>query len=110
MWPNPLETAGLVTFTEEIPNGKLRFLCSEMTSTKVTFWAKTAGSKIFFFYFINSENVEEFQLVECQFEQNCHFNSRLGCIYVKISPYYVWSHIRSTNSILVIFTLIVDMN
>ena len=28
MWPNPHETADLVTFTEEIPNGKLRFLCS----------------------------------------------------------------------------------
>ena len=28
MWPNPRETADLVTFTEEIPNGKLHFLCS----------------------------------------------------------------------------------
>ena len=27
-WPNPLETADLVTFTEEILNGKLHFLCS----------------------------------------------------------------------------------
>ena len=25
MWPNPKETADLVTFTEEILNGKLRF-------------------------------------------------------------------------------------
>ena len=29
MWPNPQETADLVTFTEEILNGKLHFLCSE---------------------------------------------------------------------------------
>ena len=29
MWPNPLETPDLVTFTEEILNGKLHFLCSE---------------------------------------------------------------------------------
>ena len=29
MWPNPKETADLVTFTEEIHNGKLHFLCSE---------------------------------------------------------------------------------
>ena len=29
MWPNPQETADLVTFTEEILNGKLSFLCSE---------------------------------------------------------------------------------
>ena len=28
MWPNPLETANLVKFTEEILNGKLIFLCS----------------------------------------------------------------------------------
>ena len=28
MWPNPHETTDLVTFTEEILNGKLRFLCS----------------------------------------------------------------------------------
>ena len=28
MWPNPHETADLVTFTEEILNGKLHFLCN----------------------------------------------------------------------------------
>ena len=28
MWPNRQETADLVTFTEEILNGKLHFLCS----------------------------------------------------------------------------------
>ena len=28
MWPNPQETADLVTFTEEIFNGKLDVLCS----------------------------------------------------------------------------------
>ena len=29
MWPNPQETADLVTFTEQILNGKLHFLCSD---------------------------------------------------------------------------------
>ena len=29
MWPNPQKTAGLVTFTEEILNGKLHFLYGE---------------------------------------------------------------------------------
>ena len=29
MWPNPQFPANLVTFTEEILNGKLQFLCSE---------------------------------------------------------------------------------
>ena len=28
MWPNPQETADLVTFTEEILDGKLHFLCT----------------------------------------------------------------------------------
>ena len=28
MWPNPQETADLVTFTEEILNEKFHFLCS----------------------------------------------------------------------------------
>ena len=31
MWPNPQETADLVTFTEEILNGKLHFLYSDDT-------------------------------------------------------------------------------
>ena len=30
MWPNPQEIADLVTFTEEIVNGKLHFLYSAM--------------------------------------------------------------------------------
>ena len=41
MWPNPQENADLLTFTEEILNGKLHFLCSEFFSTdwKVTYYA-----------------------------------------------------------------------
>ena len=30
MWPNPQETADLVTFNEEIHNGKLHILCSAL--------------------------------------------------------------------------------
>ena len=32
MWPNSQETADLVTFTEEILDGKLYFLCSECSA------------------------------------------------------------------------------
>ena len=32
MWLNPQETADLVSFTEEILNGKLHFLCSDYTT------------------------------------------------------------------------------
>ena len=40
MWPNQQETADLVTFTEEILNGKLNFLCSESTLTKLDILVK----------------------------------------------------------------------
>ena len=36
MWPNPQFPADLVTFTEEILNGKLHFLCS-VYDTQLTF-------------------------------------------------------------------------
>ena len=35
MWPNPQETADLVTFTEEILNEKLHFLCSVLQEEKL---------------------------------------------------------------------------
>ena len=37
MWPNPLFPVDLVTFTEEIPNGKLHFLCSESSGLLILF-------------------------------------------------------------------------
>ena len=36
MWSNPQETADLVTFTEEIFNRKLHFLCSDYQKEKNT--------------------------------------------------------------------------
>ena len=35
MWPNPLETADLVTFTELILNGTRHFLCSDWVIVEV---------------------------------------------------------------------------
>ena len=35
MWPNPQVTADLVTFTEEILNRKLHFLCSDKNAMPV---------------------------------------------------------------------------
>ena len=51
MWPNPRFPADLVTFTEEILNGKL-FLCSGekiRTRKKHTFYAVYCSSKDFIF-------------------------------------------------------------
>ena len=39
MWPNPQETVYLATFTEEILNGKLHFLCSDMWEYSHIFYA-----------------------------------------------------------------------
>ena len=33
MWPNPLKTADLVTFTDEVLNEKLQFLRSEISNS-----------------------------------------------------------------------------
>ena len=41
MWTNLQETADLVTLNEEILNGKLHFLCSEIQKiVEVKFWVK----------------------------------------------------------------------
>ena len=51
MWPNPQETAGLVTFTEEILNGKLNFFAVTWisfdlyTAKKLKFFIKDFFSK-----------------------------------------------------------------
>ena len=44
MWPNPQEIVDLITFTEEILNGKLHFLCSVGSG----FWSQNYdGSRVF---------------------------------------------------------------
>ena len=50
MWPNLQETADLVTFTEEILNGKLLFLGSETYFKKIhKIHNRTPAAYIFFF-------------------------------------------------------------
>ena len=46
MWPNPQETADLVTFTEEILNGKFYYLCSGYDTAKKGQASFTAGTII----------------------------------------------------------------
>ena len=38
MWPNPHVPADLITFTEEILNGKLHFLCSVVRAWMMLWW------------------------------------------------------------------------
>ena len=51
MWPNPLETAGLITFTEKILNGKLHFLCGECFVP----WFSGSYSQVFLTHFMPPE-------------------------------------------------------
>ena len=44
MWPNPQFSADLVTFTEEILNGKLHFLCSDLAIIKICDHSKVIES------------------------------------------------------------------
>ena len=43
MWPNPQETADLITLTEEILDGKLHFLCSVGVSNNCGVWSNEVG-------------------------------------------------------------------
>ena len=44
MWPNPEESADLVTFTEEILNGKIHFLCSVLLDLNCGVFIDPKGS------------------------------------------------------------------
>ena len=53
MWPNPQETAGLITFAEENFNGKIHFLCTEITTfinhaDLITFTEEILNGKLHF--------------------------------------------------------------
>ena len=60
MWPNPLETADLITFTEEILNGKLQFLYSDrVLSTPLKFIFQLAISALQILRFTKSCDVSQ---------------------------------------------------
>ena len=59
MWPNPQFPADLVTFTEEILNGKRHFLCSDVRYKiyrVVTFTPKQLTSEVNHSRIIDSDN------------------------------------------------------
>ena len=63
MWPNPQETVDLVTFTEEILNGKFHFLCSDSSGfiIVVLFFA------FFFLHKRKNKLLYQFTTQECKF-------------------------------------------
>ena len=55
MWPNPRETADLVTFTEEFLNGKLHFLCSDWNFVEISdLVLKTIYDKLHFIPYVKN--------------------------------------------------------
>ena len=55
MWPNPQFPGNLVTFTEEILNGKLHFLCSGRSLKSVRFhkdYSPESFRKFIDFYYV----------------------------------------------------------
>ena len=57
MWPNPQETADLITFIENILNGKLHFLCIE--TPLGYFYCMKVGVKVFPKCFTVSKNIRK---------------------------------------------------
>ena len=86
MWPNPQFPADLVTFTEEILNGKLHFLCSKRQKNLVV---KLKQLKVEFRCFDNydysltSSRVNDILLIKLHL---CLFNNLLGT-FLKVRNY-----------------------
>ena len=57
MWPNPQETGDLVTFTEEILNRKLHFLCSVQQDLKCLWKREQESSHFCIIALIPSQSV-----------------------------------------------------
>ena len=60
MRPNPQETVDLVTFTEEILNGKIQFLCSVEYKGKTKKWTLEKDEENGYFTIFSSSNKKEY--------------------------------------------------
>ena len=81
MWPNPLETVDLVTFTEETFHGKLHILCSELIEChedKKVGWFFGPLGILIFPVFIYSTNLILWKSFFAQYESRSMF-SKLKC-------------------------------
>ena len=63
MWPNPQFPADMVTFTEEIINGKLHFLCSEFF---LFFLTAFLDELLFWTFFLKKGQVYWFKFINVQ--------------------------------------------
>ena len=70
MWPNLQETADLVTFTEEILNGKLHFFVQCIS--RATF------QKFCFFFIVNFEHISHLFLIFLLLTLNKQMSTKMG--------------------------------
>ena len=76
MWPNLQKTADLVTFTEEILNGKLYILCSDLWMNSLKFYAT-------YFYCMPSWGLSQLPKLSCR---QLAFTSSKGFLKNKKRP------------------------
>ena len=82
MRPNPHETVDLVTFTEEILNGKLHFLCSVLkVNNKET---NNAKKTIVYCLYVRCEEVLD------QFKYVTHFRPIFAFYIANIVLHFIW--------------------
>ena len=69
MWSNPQEASDLVTFTEAVFNGKLRFLCGVVTGPKQRISCFQAQVGLWHMYNQSSQHV-----LSSTGKTDCHFS------------------------------------
>ena len=83
MWPNPKETAALVTFTEEILNGKLHLLCSDKKTSPRNGTKSYAG----YWHFKTEVRKKAYESLSCCLKETVIKNKEV-LLLVDLNRYY----------------------
>ena len=119
MWTNPQETANLVTFTEEIFNEKLHFLCSDCVlhctlleynwelNCLLNITAHFLNTTTHFLLTVYKHNVAYFFNMTVHFLHNTeHFLNRITVNFLNISAHFLNNTVDFLNSAAHFMTLI----
>ena len=78
MWPNPQFPANLVTFTEEILNGKFHFLCS---ASRLTFSFKNFVQIVNYIWFLRKDFFQELLYIQANIQNHIKFSKIEASFY-----------------------------
>ena len=96
MWQSQQFSADLVTFTEEIVNGKLQFLCSAVTITSPSFlYSSTLGSRSNFNISFKTEKIQQPDNLQCSYISS---KLRQKLVFRELRTHY-WKEISVTMEI-----------